>query len=128
MKTSLFFAMLMALVSCKPQPISITNIEWKLVRLNGEDVSVNPPVTLSLDETQKKINGFAGCNRFFGGYELNQSTLKFSGMGSTKMYCQETAATEDQYLKALSEVQSFKSEGEKLQLLADQKIILEFKK
>lgn len=82
---------------------------------------------LSLDEAQK-INGFAGCNRFFGSYELSESKIQFSGIGSTKMFCQDKSATEDKYLKALSEVQSFRSGSGKLFLLAGEKTVLEFKK
>lgn len=128
MRNIIFYIVLMATASCKIQPVSITNTEWRLVELTGEDVSnINPPLTLSLDETQK-INGFAGCNRFFGSYKIGESSLQFSGIGSTKMYCQDKSDTEDKYLKALSEVQSFKSESGKLFLLVGEKIVLEFKK
>ena len=129
MKNILFYIVMIALVSCKAQQVSITNTEWRLVKLNAEDLSsVNPPITLSLDEVQKKVNGFAGCNRFFGGYELNQSMLKFGNMGSTKMFCEDKSALEDKYFRALGEVQSFKSESDKLFLLAGSTVILEFKK
>ena|SRR5688572_25681637 len=129
MKNIVLYIVLLALTSCKTQQVAITSIEWKLVQLNSEDVaSVDPPLTLLLNETQMKISGFAGCNRFFGSYQLGESNLQFSGLGSTKMYCQDKSATEDKYLKALNEVQSFKIEGDKLVLLAGEKTILEFKK
>jgi heat shock protein HslJ len=140
MKNIIFCLLFLVLVSCKPQqastaasepqPVStsITNTEWKLIRLNGEDVSaLNPPLTLSLDAAQMKVSGFAGCNRFFGGYELNQSSLRFSAMGATKMYCQDKSPIEDKYLKALSEVQSFKSANGTL-VLSGEKADLEFTK
>lgn len=129
MKKILFLIVLISSLGCKPQQISITNTEWKLVKMYEEDLSaLNPPLTLNLDEAQKKVSGFAGCNRFFGGYELNQSTLKFGNTGSTKMFCQDKSEIEGKYFKALGEVQSFKSESGKLFLLAGEKIILEFKK
>lgn len=129
MKNILFYIVMIALVSCKVQQVSITNTEWKLVKIHAEDLaSVNPSITLSLDDSQKKVSGFAGCNRFFGGYELNQSMLKFSNMGSTKMFCEDKSALEDKYFKALGEVQSFKSESGKLFLLVGSTVILEFKK
>ena len=128
MKNIIFYIVLIVLASCKVQPVLITNTAWRLVELNGEDVSnLNPPLTLSLDDAQK-INGFAGCNRFFGTYELNELKIKFSGIGSTKMFCQDKSDTEDKYLKALSEVQSFKSESGKLFLVAGEKTVLEFNK
>ena len=129
MKNILFYIVLTALVSCKAQQVSITNIEWKLIKVYDEDLAeLNPPITLLLDEAQKKVSGLAGCNRFFGGFELSQSTLKFGNMGSTKMYCQDKSALEDKYFKALGEVQSFQSENGKLSLLTGEKVILEFKK
>lgn len=129
MKRTLLFIILIVSLGCKTQQVSITNTEWKLVKLYNEDFSsLNPRITLKLDEAQKKINGFAGCNRFFGGYDLNQSTLKFSNTGSTKMFCQDKSEIEDKYFKALSEVQSFQSESGKLFLITGEKTILEFKK
>jgi heat shock protein HslJ len=129
MKKTLFFILLIVSLGCKNQQVSITNTEWKLVKIDNEDFSsLNPPITISLDEAQKKVSGFAGCNRFFGGYELNQSTLKFGNIGSTKMFCQDKSEIEDKYFKALGEVQSFKSESDKLFLLTGERIVLEFKK
>lgn len=134
MKNAVFYLVLFAIGGCKTQqnPImhtdSITGAEWKLVRLNGEDVAaLNPPITLSFDEAQKKVSGFAGCNRFFGGYELNQSSIKFSAIGATKMYCQDKSSIEDNYVTALSNVQSFKAENSKL-VLTGENAILEFTK
>jgi len=57
-----------------------------------------------------------------------RSTFKFSNTGSTKMFCQDKSAIEDKYFKALSEVQSYKSENGNLFLLTGEKVILEFKK
>lgn len=127
MKKILFLLLVLSSLSCKTQQVSISNIEWKLVKLESKDVSaLNPPLTLLLDETQKKISGFAGCNRFFGSYQGENTALSFSGMGSTKMFCQDTQATEDAYFKALGTVQSYKIEGNKLLLLAGEHVILEF--
>lgn len=129
MKNILLCFAIISLVGCTAPQIPITNTEWKLVKLYDEDFSaLNPPITLTLDDAQKKVNGFAGCNHFFGGYEMNQSTLKFSNLGATKMYCQDKSAVEDNYFKALSEVQSFKLDDNKLLLLTGEKVVLEFKK
>ena len=129
MRKTVFYIVLITLAGCKIQQVSIANTEWKLVTINSEDVSgIEPPITLSLDEAQKKISGFAGCNRFFGGYEMNETTLRFSNIGSTKMFCQDKSSTENWYLQTLSEVQSFKTEGEKLLLLNGESVALEFKK
>ncbi len=64
--------------------------------------------------------------RFFGSYESDDTTIKFTGFGSTKMFCQDRMRMEDAYFKALSKVQSFKTDGNKLSFLLEGSVILEF--
>lgn len=52
----------------------------------------------------------------------------FMGIDSTKMFCQDSQAIEDNYFKALGTVQSYKTVGNKLYLLAEGKVVLEFGK
>ncbi len=126
---NLFLILVILLVSCKAQQVSIMNAEWKLTKMGDQDLStVNPPVTLTLDEAKKGISGHGGCNRYFGGYQSSGETISFTGLGSTKMFCQDTQPIEDAYFKALGTVQSYKTEGNKLYLLAERKVVLEFNK
>lgn len=84
--------------------------------------------TLTLDEPSKKISGYAGCNHFFGTYQSNGKTILFMGLGSTKMFCEDRMHIEDAYFKALSTVQAYKTEKNKLYLLVEGKVMLEFSK
>jgi heat shock protein HslJ len=119
--------MLVLLVSCKVQQVSITHVEWKLIKMGDVDLSaLDQPVTLTLDETNNKVSGYAGCNRFFGTYQSKDANISFTGMGSTKMFCQDSMAVEDAYFKALDKVQSFKTSGDKLYFLVDGSVVLEF--
>lgn len=114
-------------VSCQAQQVSITQVEWKLTKMDDIDLSaLDQPVTFTLDETTHKVSGYAGCNRFFGTYQSNGATLSFSDMGSTKMFCQDRMSVEDAYFQSLSKVQSFKTEKEKLYFLSEGSVILEF--
>ncbi len=127
MRTILLFLILALLVSCKAQQVSITQVEWKLTKMGATDLSVlDQPITITMDETTKKIYGHAGCNRFFGTYLSNDATISFSGMGSTKMFCQATMPVESAYFEALKKIQSYKTEGGKLYLLSEGSVILEF--
>ncbi len=66
MRKILIFVTLVLLVSCKAQQVSITNVEWKLIKMNDADLSsIDQPLTITLDETLKKVSGYAGCNPFF---------------------------------------------------------------
>jgi heat shock protein HslJ len=127
MKTTIQLVLFLLIFGCQTPQTSIVKMEWKLIKMYGEDfTTLTPPVTLQFSETDHKINGFGGCNRFFGSYEQTDSSIKITGMGSTKMYCQETMAVEDNYFKALQEVQSYTLEDKKLSLFANDKVILEF--
>lgn len=115
------------MVGCQAPPMSIVTTEWRLAKMYGENFSdLSSPVTLQFSKADNKVSGFGGCNRFFGSYEQTDSTLKISGLGSTKMYCQETMAIEDKYFKALQEVQFHTLKQNTLYLLAGNEIILEF--
>jgi heat shock protein HslJ len=103
--------------------------EWVLKNLFDEDVStLQKPLTLKLDTAENRASGFAGCNQYFSTFSVKSSSIKFTGTGSTKMFCQETMATEMKFMTALEQVKSFKIKGNSLLLLADDKIILEFTK
>lgn len=129
MNKYLLGALIGLLFACKTQQVSIANTEWKLVKIENQEVaSFDPPITLSFDEKQMKVNGFAGCNRFFGTYQSEGSKITFSGLGSTKMFCQDKMDVEDNYFKALGMVQSFKFAEDRLTMLADNQLILEFRK
>lgn len=127
MKYITYSILLILITGCQTPQTSLATTEWKLVKMYGEDFStLSSPVTLQFSETDHKVSGFGGCNRFFGNYEQTDSVLKLTGLGSTKMYCQETMAVEDKYFKALQEVQSHSLKQNTLYLLADNKVILEF--
>lgn len=144
MRSLIIFTTLALLICCKAQQsssptvsdpvvstpaVSISGAEWKLMKMGDRDLSAfNPPVTLKLDETRKGISGHGGCNGYFGGYLSSGETISFTGIGSTKMFCQDTQAIEDAYFKALSTIQSYKAESNKLYLLAEGNVILEFRK
>jgi heat shock protein HslJ len=117
---------LLFLLSC--QDDKLTRHNWTLKTVFDQDVSgLEKPITLNFNPEKHAIAGFAGCNQYFGTYTSNKSTVSFQGIGSTRMFCQETMATEMKFLTALEQVESFKIEDDALLLLADDKIILEFR-
>lgn len=53
-------------------------------------------------ETDGGLAGYAGCNRFFGSYELADSTLHVGPLGSTRMACPpDVTAFEISFIEAL---------------------------
>lgn len=91
--------------------------EWALVELNGQAVAESKqPVTLNLT-TDNKVNGNAGCNRFFGSYQiLPEKRIRFKDVGATLMACAEGMATEQAYLAVFKEADSYSLTGSTLSL------------
>lgn len=101
-------------------PLALENIEWHLSGLSQNDAVVSTwvdeQITLTLKDGQ--ANGFAGCNTYFGGYEVTESDLTFSALGSTKMACEGDAGQrETEFLTALENVASFSIARGQLTLL-----------
>jgi heat shock protein HslJ len=62
------------------------------------------------------MQGFAGCNRLLGSYELKGEKLKFGRMASTRMACQNGMELEASFMQALESTVIWKIEGEHLEL------------
>jgi heat shock protein HslJ len=74
-------------------------------------------VTASLLMEDGAAGGNAGCNSWFGDYELDGQSLTFGPVGSTMMLCQGPAmAVEETFLANLSEVASWAIDSTELTL------------
>ncbi len=108
----------------------VENTRWELVELNGKPVS--PPSGreepyIQLNSNEKTMQGFAGCNRINGNYQLDGNKLKFGNIASTKMACGEPVmSAERSFLNALKDTDSFKLSGDKLELYGGGKLLARF--
>lgn len=92
------------------QPLGLANNAWRLGGLAQTDAVVSTwvdeQITLTLADGQ--ATGFAGCNTYFAGYEVNGDELKFNAIGSTKMACEGDAGQREiEFLAALEKVARF---------------------
>jgi copper homeostasis protein (lipoprotein) len=97
----------------------LENTYWKLVWLFNEPVILDasdkePYITLM--PQGNRVQGFTGCNRLMGGYELKEENLKFRHMASTRMACQKGMKLEASLIQALESTVKWKIEGEHLDL------------
>ena len=118
-------------ISCKSakESVSLTGVKWVAESLNGKEIKfkeAQSEVFFTLDATDKKDSGKAGCNRFFGTYDLNESELAFSGMGATKMACPDMDI-EASFFKVLEDTKSFVIKNDKLTLKDANNVIAVFK-
>ncbi|HLV23805.1 MAG TPA: META domain-containing protein [Moheibacter sp.] len=85
---------------------------WTLIHIDessGTNINEgfpNKKPTLILEAISKKLTGNTGCNQMFGSFTTQQNNIHFSGLGSTKMFCDGVKETE--YLNMLNEVDSYK--------------------
>lgn len=108
----------------------LTDIKWVLETLNGEKVKLtdsNSEIFIQFNEAEKRVNGRAACNRFFGNYEMDGNKLKFSPMGATRMACPDLQL-ENQFFQVLDGVDAYTIKDNVLTLLTKNKAVATFKK
>jgi len=100
--------------------LTLLNTPWRLTQL-GDQVIENPPgekaVNFLLQPSSTRFVGFSGCNRMFGQYALEGPSLKFDGIGGTRMFCQPHMDLEQKFIAMFGEVTGWKIEASTLQLL-----------
>lgn len=115
-----------------PAVTGIEGIKWLVVEVSGAPVSPlaeEKQPHIMFDPAQKKVTGFAGCNNFFGSYELNGSSLKFGPVGSTRMSCPDLQLSlETEFLKALGKTRGWELRGNVLLILDDSDVLARFTK
>lgn len=102
----------------------LLNTPWRLTQL-GDEVIENPPgekaVNFLLQPSSTRFVGFSGCNRMFGQYALEGASLKFDGVGGTRMFCQAQMDLEQRFLAMFGQAIGWKIEGTTLQLVDNTK-------
>lgn len=90
--------------------------QWQLAKVDGLSVPASYRASMSFIEAMQ-VNGFAGCNKFFGEGELTDSMLTVSKLGKTRKSCGEQIDSfEQQLLDTLQQGALLKLEGETLQI------------
>lgn len=92
---------------------SLVNTYWKLIDLQGQPVITaegQREMKLTLNE-ENKVNGFGGCNAFFGSYTHDVNTIKFGQLAASRMFCADTMDQENQFLKTLADTEAYKIIG-----------------
>lgn len=131
---SLIAAVVAILTSCcgckgakSKNPHFLNSHSWQLVEMNKQKISATEDAyTITFDEKDHRIFGRGDCNRFFSTFEEQPvRKLEFSAMGSTKMFC-PNQQQEDQFLKLLSEVNSYTIDGDMLMLQTNGEVSMIF--
>jgi len=104
--------------------------EWQLVEVSGSPVSPlagEKQPHIIFDPSKKQVTGFAGCNNFFGSYDLDGSALKFGPVGASRMFCEgEAGEVELKLMQALEQTRSWEIRDGALLLIKDREVLARF--
>jgi putative lipoprotein len=101
---------------------SITGTRWVLQTLRGKEAGVGAggqAPFFTLQGAEPRVSGFAGCNRFTGGYQLESGKLSFSQLAMTMKACLEGMELEREVAKVLEQTRTFQLSGNRLELQAE---------
>lgn len=68
--------------------------EWDIRYIDSAAVMSERPYRINFVDGQ--MSGFAGCNRFFGPFTMDEATLSFGPIGATKMACMGSGGKDEQ--------------------------------
>lgn len=84
--------------------IEITQLqkEWKLIEVDGENISTEIKSTLHID-SRLKATGSLGCNRFFGDAELKENTFIINKIATTRRMCSKEVSKIEKMVSGIFE-------------------------
>src|SRR5512139_2319717 len=103
---------------------------WVLESIDGkaysrtENQNLHPTIEIYLAE--ERFSGNTGCNNMSGKLTVDGSSISFSDIVTTKMFCD--GVDETSFLTDLEKANKYKIEKMRLYLFEDEKEILVFKK
>jgi heat shock protein HslJ len=90
--------------------------EWRPIEIANIAVPSRANLFVRFNATGK-LEGFGGCNKFFGVYSTVDDGIKVGALGATKMACREPVMTrETHFLAALENAKRFGRQGISLTL------------
>jgi len=111
-----------------PEAAGIEGIQWYFLEVAGSTISPmadDKQPHILLDPARNQATGFSGCNNFFGGYELDGSSLKFGPVGATRMACPDLeTGLETEIFKVLDQTRAWKIQEEELLFLNDSGVLV----
>jgi len=118
--------MLLLTVSCKSSNNSMSGMQnlhkkWMLVEYKDftKEELIKLEANIDLTKNSESPNHYTakmGCNGMFFTAEFNKGKAKFSGVGSTMMYCEGRMKLEELFGKDLPAMNQYKIEGHFLTL------------
>lgn len=108
---------------------NLTTAAWSLTELNGRQVR-SSKAFVSFDSSKNGFSGNAGCNPMFGAFSTRGSSIKFSGIGITKMFCGQPGVmnVETGFIGALRNATRYSITGDTLRIYSGRRQVLKFQR
>jgi len=104
----------------------LSGTRWTATSIAGAPVAGTAP---TIEFTQDRIAGTASCNRYFGAYAAAGGDLTVSGVGATRMACEDALMRQEAaYLSVLNSVSGYTQSEGTLSLRASDGRTLEFRR
>lgn len=112
-------------------PDDLEGETWVVTELvvDGSPTSPLDATTMTIQFEDGTATGVAGCNSFFGGYELDGSSISMGPLASTQAFCGEPEGLMDQevtYLSLMEEADRFERSGDELTLLRGEMALITY--
>lgn len=112
------------------QDAEFEDVTWVLEsygRSNGlTQVIEGTTVSATFNSEDGQVTGTAGCNHYFGSYELDGG-LSIPMLGSTEMYCMDPEGVMDQetaYLQLMSKAEDYEVDGGTLTIHCGDEVLI----
>jgi heat shock protein HslJ len=114
------------------QEASLEDTVWVLQSYgepgNLKDIITDTEITVEFVSSEGTVKGSAGCNSYFGSYEVEDSQLSIPGpIGATEMYCAEPEGVMDQeqeYLATFQSAESYEINDDELRINCGNQVLI----
>ena len=131
---SLLLIVVLGLIACGTGAgeAMLEDTVWVLESYGGpgnlKAVLADTEITAEFVSSERTVKGSAGCNSYFGSYELEGSQLSIPGpIGATEMYCAEPEGVMDQeqeYLMLLESSDSYTMDSDELTINCGSEVLV----
>lgn len=111
--------------------VDLADSAWTVTNYNnGNEAVVSPILDTTVTLTfapDGSLSGSAGCNSFFGSYQLDESNITIGSIGSTEMFCESPEGLMEQeaaVLAALPTAATWEIMGDQLWIRSDDDAIV----
>ncbi|MDF0652526.1 MAG: hypothetical protein CV081_04985 [Nitrospira sp. LK265] len=103
------------------EQMDLFETEWRLIKIEDRLVQAGsgPRAHVRFVSDGRKLEGFTGCNRLQGHYELAGRNVRFVGLATTRKLCPGLMELERAFVNGLERTRYWKAEDGRLVLMSE---------